>query len=132
LQQAILAHCLAYRRFKGGAPVGQPNPFLAQQATDGVLKGDQLRLQGCARRQQSTMPLPLGRFDPDRPVLVDPHQIGDAARVVVVVLVAETGFERRCRVPRIDANLQSGKQPSCGATRLHADPLNRKPRRIAA
>jgi hypothetical protein len=69
----------------------------------------------------------------DRPVLVDAHQIGDAASIVAIVLVAKTGLQRRGRVPRIDADhrpaipLQPRKQPSGGTTRLQADPLDGKP-----
>ena len=132
-QQAILANCLAHRRLECCAPVGQPDSFLAEQAADRVLEGDQLRLQGCASRQQPALSLRLRRFDPDRPVLVDAHQIGDAASIVAIVLVAKTGLQRRGRVPRIDADHrpaippQPGKQPSGGTTRLQADPLDGKP-----
>jgi hypothetical protein len=61
-------------------------------------------LQGCASRQQPALSLRFRGFDPDRPVLVDAHQISDAASVVAIVLVAETGLQRRGRVPRIDAD----------------------------
>jgi len=66
--------------------------------------------------------LPLRRFDPDRPVLVDTREIGDAARVVPSALVAKTGLQRRGNVPRIDADhwpaiaLQHAKQLGCSTT----------------
>jgi len=68
------------------------------------------------------MSLRRRRFDSNWPVLNDPDQIGDTARVVAVVLLPETGFERR-RMPRIDANhwpamaLQPGK-----TTKLRCNP----------
>jgi hypothetical protein len=61
------------------------------------------------------------------------HQIGDAARIITIVLVAETGLQCGCRVPCIDADhrpaipLQRGKQPSCGTIRFQADTLDGKP-----
>ena len=58
VQQAVFGDDLAHRRFKGGASVGQPNTLLAEQTADRVLEGDQLGLQGCARRQQAALSLP--------------------------------------------------------------------------
>ncbi len=59
-QQAIVANGLAHRRLECAMPVGQPDAFLAEQAADRVLEGDQLRLQGCARRQQPALALRPG------------------------------------------------------------------------
>src|ERR1700741_5430425 len=132
-QQAVVANCLAHRRFECCAPVGQSDSFLAEQAADRVLEGDQLRLQGCASPQQPALSLRFWRFDPDRSVFVDAHQIGAAASIVAMVLVAETGLQGRGRVPRIDADprparpLQPGKKPSGATTRFQADPLDGKP-----
>jgi hypothetical protein len=71
--------------------------------------------------------LRLGRLDPDRPVLVDAHQVSDAASVVAIVLVAKAGLQRRRGVPGINAGhwppafLETGEQPGCGAARLRAN-----------
>ena len=63
-QQAVVANGLEHRRLECGTPVGQPDAFLAEQAADRVLEGDQLRLQGCARRQQAVLSLRRRRFEP--------------------------------------------------------------------
>src|ERR1700741_5240752 len=107
-QQAVVANCLAHRRFECCAPVGQSDSFLAEQAADRVLEGDQLRLQGCASPQQPALSLRFWRFDPDRSVFVDAHQISDAASIVAIVLVAETGLQAAaaCR-----ASMQITGQP---------------------
>ena len=122
-QQAVVANCLAHRRFECCAPVGQSDSFLAEQAADRVLEGDQLRLQGCASPQQPALSLRFWRFDPDRSVFVDAHQIGDAASIVAIVLVAKTGLQRRGRVPRIDADARDHSQPRLFGSKsaLHID-----------
>jgi hypothetical protein len=44
LQQGIISDYFAHCRLECGAPVGQPDPFLAKQATDRVLEGSDCKV----------------------------------------------------------------------------------------
>jgi hypothetical protein len=81
---------------------------VAQKSADIVLDRESLFLQQLARREQRSSILALERLHMHWPEQVDPHHLGDAARVIAIALVHLRLEESLC-MPRFNAESYGGK-----------------------
>ncbi len=110
--------------------LGWPQALGLQDRPDPVAQIKRLTAKLLADRQQSPGVLRIYRLDPNGAELPDSHQVGDAARIVLVRLVAEAGPQGGRGVGRIDDDdrqvkfAQSARQPRRSRASFQANLLD--------
>ena len=133
-RQRLVVQRLRDQGLKGRAgELRRLQPFHLQDGPDGVARVERLLPELLTYRQQGAVALSGHRLHRHGAEHVDPHQVRNATRVVLVGLVAEPRLERGGGVGRIDDDhrqpsfQQPPRNPGGVDARLKADPFDLLP-----